>query len=80
VTSESHDVSPEPSKAESTAALATEGNNEAEVIVSASVNLDKAPCKYDCRNSNTTRNAFECMFLYYSFALKVEESYKKKPT
>jgi hypothetical protein len=73
--SESHDVSPEPPKAGSIAAVATEEAIEAEVTTSASTNLTKAPCK--C--ASTTGNTSKCKFLCNSFTLKVQVSYTKKP-
>jgi hypothetical protein len=78
VTSESHDVSPEPPKAESIAAMAIEESIEAEVT-SASTNLAKAPCKCACTKSNKTGSTFECKFLCYGLALKPQVSYTRNP-
>jgi hypothetical protein len=73
VTSESHEVSPDPPEAESIAATATKRRIETEVT-SANVNLAKAPCKYACANSNATGSTLKCLFSYHSFALKLQVS------
>jgi len=69
VTSESHEVLPGPPEA-----MVTEWHVETEAT-SSNVNLEKAPCKYACTNSNTT---LKCPFSYNSFAMNLQVFYRKK--
>jgi hypothetical protein len=77
VTSEPHEVTPDPPEAGSIAAMATDQSNGME-LPSASVHLAKAPCKYVCANSSSTDSTLKYLFSYHSFASKLQESYGKK--